>query len=46
MLGKWCLGSITDECFSYVRKPPMYLKSGDEVSIDIEGIGRLTNGVV
>lgn len=28
------------------RKPPLYLKSGDEVVIEIEGIGQLTNPVV
>lgn len=28
------------------RKPPLWLKSGDEVSIEIEKIGRLTNPVV
>jgi 2-keto-4-pentenoate hydratase/2-oxohepta-3-ene-1,7-dioic acid hydratase in catechol pathway len=27
------------------RKPPLWLKPGDEVTIEIEGIGRLTNGV-
>jgi 2-keto-4-pentenoate hydratase/2-oxohepta-3-ene-1,7-dioic acid hydratase in catechol pathway len=25
------------------RDPPVYMKNGDEVSVDIEGIGRLTN---
>ncbi|MBT8421434.1 MAG: fumarylacetoacetate hydrolase family protein [Gammaproteobacteria bacterium] len=29
----------------YVRKPPQYLKAGDEVTIEIERIGRLTNPV-
>ena len=28
------------------RKPPVFLKSGDEVSIEIDGIGKLTNPVV
>ncbi|MDP9378809.1 MAG: fumarylacetoacetate hydrolase family protein [Chloroflexota bacterium] len=28
------------------RKPPVFLKAGDEVSIEIEGLGRLTNPVV
>jgi len=27
------------------RKPPLWLKAGDEVTIEIEGIGRLTNPV-
>jgi 2-keto-4-pentenoate hydratase/2-oxohepta-3-ene-1,7-dioic acid hydratase in catechol pathway len=30
----------------YARKPPVYLKAGDVVTIDIEGIGALTNPVV
>jgi 2-keto-4-pentenoate hydratase/2-oxohepta-3-ene-1,7-dioic acid hydratase in catechol pathway len=28
------------------RKPPVYLKDGDSVTIDIEGIGQLTNPVI
>jgi 2-keto-4-pentenoate hydratase/2-oxohepta-3-ene-1,7-dioic acid hydratase in catechol pathway len=30
----------------YTRKPPVFLKSGDEVTIEIEGVGRLSNPVV
>jgi 2-keto-4-pentenoate hydratase/2-oxohepta-3-ene-1,7-dioic acid hydratase in catechol pathway len=30
----------------FARKPPVYLKAGDTVTIDIEGIGKLTNPVV
>jgi 2-keto-4-pentenoate hydratase/2-oxohepta-3-ene-1,7-dioic acid hydratase in catechol pathway len=30
----------------YARKPPVYLKAGDTVTIEIEGIGALTNPVV
>ncbi len=30
----------------YVRKPPVYLKAGDSVTIEIETIGALTNPVV
>jgi 2-keto-4-pentenoate hydratase/2-oxohepta-3-ene-1,7-dioic acid hydratase in catechol pathway len=30
----------------YVRKPPVYLKAGDTVTIEIEKIGALTNPVV
>ncbi|MEX2316570.1 MAG: fumarylacetoacetate hydrolase family protein [Pirellulales bacterium] len=30
----------------FARKPPAWLKAGDEVSVEIERIGRLTNGVV
>jgi 2-keto-4-pentenoate hydratase/2-oxohepta-3-ene-1,7-dioic acid hydratase in catechol pathway len=30
----------------YVRKPPVYLTPGDEVEVDIPGVGLLRNGVV
>jgi 2-keto-4-pentenoate hydratase/2-oxohepta-3-ene-1,7-dioic acid hydratase in catechol pathway len=30
----------------FARKPPVYLKAGDTVTIDIQGIGALTNPVV
>lgn len=30
----------------FARKPPVFLKAGDTVSIEIDGIGRLTNPVV
>jgi 2-keto-4-pentenoate hydratase/2-oxohepta-3-ene-1,7-dioic acid hydratase in catechol pathway len=30
----------------FARKPPVYLKAGDSVTIEIEKIGRLTNPVV
>ena len=30
----------------FARKPPVFLKPGDSVTIEIEGIGRLTNPVV
>ena len=30
----------------FARKPPVFLKAGDEVTIEIEGIGALTNPVV
>jgi 2,4-diketo-3-deoxy-L-fuconate hydrolase len=29
----------------FARKPPIFLKAGDEVVVEIEGIGRLTNPV-
>nr|VFK02719.1 MAG: 2-keto-4-pentenoate hydratase/2-oxohepta-3-ene-1,7-dioic acid hydratase (catechol pathway) [Candidatus Kentron sp. H]VFK04824.1 MAG: 2-keto-4-pentenoate hydratase/2-oxohepta-3-ene-1,7-dioic acid hydratase (catechol pathway) [Candidatus Kentron sp. H]VFK05712.1 MAG: 2-keto-4-pentenoate hydratase/2-oxohepta-3-ene-1,7-dioic acid hydratase (catechol pathway) [Candidatus Kentron sp. H] len=29
----------------YVRKPPQYLQAGDEVTVEIERIGRLTNPI-
>ena len=28
------------------RQPPVFLRAGDEVSVEIEGIGRLTNRVI
>lgn len=28
------------------REPPVWLKPGDEVSVSIDRIGRLTNGVI
>ena len=30
----------------FARKPPVYLKAGDEMMVDIEGIGKLNNPVV
>jgi acylpyruvate hydrolase len=30
----------------HFRKPPIYLKPGDTVSVTVEGIGTLTNPVV
>ena len=30
----------------FARKPPRYLKAGDQVSITVEGIGTLTNSVI
>lgn len=30
----------------FARKPPVFLKEGDEVTIEIDGIGQLTNAVV
>jgi 2-keto-4-pentenoate hydratase/2-oxohepta-3-ene-1,7-dioic acid hydratase in catechol pathway len=30
----------------YTRKPPVFLQGGDEVAIEIEGVGRLSNPVV
>ena len=35
----------TPEGVGFARKPPVWLKSGDEVTIEIEKIGRLTNPV-
>jgi 2-keto-4-pentenoate hydratase/2-oxohepta-3-ene-1,7-dioic acid hydratase in catechol pathway len=29
----------------FARKPPIFLKDGDEVEIEIEGLGTLTNPV-
>lgn len=36
----------TPEGVGFARKPPVYLKAGDTVTIAIEGIGELTNSVV
>jgi 2-keto-4-pentenoate hydratase/2-oxohepta-3-ene-1,7-dioic acid hydratase in catechol pathway len=30
----------------FARKPPIFLKAGDEVTIEVEGIGQLTNPVI
>jgi 2-keto-4-pentenoate hydratase/2-oxohepta-3-ene-1,7-dioic acid hydratase in catechol pathway len=37
--------SGTPEGVGYVRKPPVYMQDGDEVVIEIEGIGKLINHV-
>lgn len=29
----------------YARKPPVFMKPGDTIEIDIEGIGVLRNGI-
>jgi len=36
----------TPEGVGFARKPPVWLKNGDTVTIDIENIGKLTNPVV
>ena len=30
----------------FARTPPVYLQPGDEVTVEIEGVGRLTNPVI
>jgi 2-keto-4-pentenoate hydratase/2-oxohepta-3-ene-1,7-dioic acid hydratase in catechol pathway len=35
----------TPEGVGYPRNPPVYLKDGDVVSVEIEGLGVLTNSV-
>lgn len=35
----------TPEGVGYTRQPPLFLRDGDEVMVDIEGIGRLSNPV-
>ncbi len=35
----------TPEGVGYFRKPPVFLKDGDEVTVEVEGIGSLTNPV-
>jgi 2-keto-4-pentenoate hydratase/2-oxohepta-3-ene-1,7-dioic acid hydratase in catechol pathway len=29
----------------FARKPPIFLKPGDEVVVEVQGVGRLTNPV-
>jgi len=36
----------TPEGVGFTRKPPIYLREGDTVHVEIEGIGRLSNPVV
>jgi len=36
----------TPQGVGFARKPPVFLKHGDTVTVEIEGIGRLTNPVV
>jgi 2-keto-4-pentenoate hydratase/2-oxohepta-3-ene-1,7-dioic acid hydratase in catechol pathway len=36
----------TPEGVGYARTPPEYLSLGDEVTVTISGIGKITNGVV
>jgi len=35
----------TPDGVGYFRKPPVFLKDGDEVTVEVEGIGSLTNPV-
>lgn len=35
----------TPQGVGFARKPPVHLKAGDEVTVEVEGIGRLTNPV-
>ena len=37
--------SGTPSGVGFARKPPVFLKEGDEVTIEIDGIGQLTNSV-
>ena len=39
-----CTG--TPSGVGFARKPPVFLRDGDEVTIEIDGIGRLTNPVI
>jgi 2-keto-4-pentenoate hydratase/2-oxohepta-3-ene-1,7-dioic acid hydratase in catechol pathway len=36
----------TPEGVGFARKPPLWLKAGDVVEVEISGIGTLRNGVV
>lgn len=40
------IASGTPAGVGFVRKPPLFLESGDEVSVEISEIGKLTNPVV
>jgi len=46
----WEVGDListgTPPGVGFARKPPVFLKSGDTVSVSVEGIGTLTNPVV
>jgi 2-keto-4-pentenoate hydratase/2-oxohepta-3-ene-1,7-dioic acid hydratase in catechol pathway len=35
----------TPDGVGFARKPPIYLKAGDEVAVEIDGLGRLVNPV-
>ncbi|MFQ6047956.1 MAG: fumarylacetoacetate hydrolase family protein, partial [Phycisphaerae bacterium] len=39
-----CTG--TPSGVGFARKPPVFLRDGDQVTVEIEGIGQLTNPVV
>jgi len=39
-----CTG--TPSGVGFARKPPVFLRDGDEVTIEIDGVGRLTNPVI
>jgi len=36
----------TPEGVGFTRKPPVYLKSGDVIEVEIEGIGKITHAVI
>jgi len=38
--------SGTPQGVGFARKPPVWLQPGDEVTVEIEGVGRLTNPVI
>ena len=38
--------SGTPQGVGYARKPPVWLQPGDEVTVEIEGVGRLSNPVI
>ena len=37
--------SGTPEGVGYARKPPVFMKSGDEITVEIEKIGKLVNNI-
>jgi 2-keto-4-pentenoate hydratase/2-oxohepta-3-ene-1,7-dioic acid hydratase in catechol pathway len=36
----------TPEGVGFTRQPPLFLKAGDQIAVEIEGIGRLSNPVI
>ena len=36
----------TPEGVGYARKPPVYLKEGDTITVKVERVGTLTNNVI
>lgn len=41
-----CIATGTPEGVGFARKPPVWLKPGDRIAVEVEGVGRLENPVV
>jgi 2-keto-4-pentenoate hydratase/2-oxohepta-3-ene-1,7-dioic acid hydratase in catechol pathway len=41
-----CIATGTPDGVGFARKPPVWLKDGDTITVDVEKIGQLTNPVV